>query len=1108
MAATTSVVITGDWSVGATWSLGVAPTSVDDVTIAKNHTVTIDNTAAVALTVTLANGTTGADVGGILKNSVTADTKLTLQRNIITTKVATAAYMSGVLLDISSTNSYKCELEINASDSTTTSFGRCLIDGNYLFKGFVRTRHSVINSALTANSTLSVVVADATGWAVGDKLIFATTSAYNATPRTDIVTIATITAGGGTTATITWTDGVGTGGAVLYDHATGCPVGNFTSNMRVIGQDLSTVYSSLYITSIAGQQNQDCHIDSVEFVNCTQSVVLNALSQADNTTARHKSIKRCSFFGHWDYAITLGYLSFKPERNFNVFYSAASNAAVLNSGNLAGKFGGGADEDYLVLRSNLGLSYAYPDQVQRRHKISGVTVSSSGFAVLENIAGQSGANVEDCEIWSCLEAPRFHSTMTLLRCKFNSKVFANATAGNGQDIALRNSAKVTAIDCHVPSSFVLDGVLSVVPVSLLLNNRDGDAAVQEYYQYQSNTSAAVRRSTATTSRSTSSMEFTLNSTTAQDYSFDVLAKAGQTIRLLILVRKSGTPAYGASTLPKVTISGLGITPVVTTMAAGTAADTWETLVTEATNTGSADGNLTVTLTAQTSVAGAKAYFAGLPIAPFVTRVRHYAYLFDESIPTRTKNITVTQPSADTVSAYATAEATAAALTGIIVTWGASLSTTDLGADRTFQILYDYSQAQACLNVASALPLTGAGVAGSPSLFASGALTTTGFTLNGAGSISMGSLVLTASLPWVYTYTGGTFSQAAAVPIFSGGTLAIGAAGTFTYNQAASTLLQVTPTAPSTYNLGSSTFVGTLTVNNLAAHAITVEVPSGTTTSDAGNIGGAITFSAPLLYQSVTVTGITTTSRVQIYDTTNSVELSNSVPGATSVVWTDSVAAAGNRAIRVRIADVITTTAKEFIEANIGTCGVTSGTKDISYLATQVSDTTYTSNAINGPATYAASGVTFTDAATDLVVCNIAGGSVSWKSIYAWFVHWNHTATGIANDFTYVDAPDTANYLLSGMKVRNTNANPLTITGGYGRDATTGAVADVMDRTGSTGNLYPSPDHVVAYATGSALTGAENAQLMGIPLTPLLASNYTVPPTAAANATAVWAKTLP
>jgi hypothetical protein len=262
--------------------------------------------------------------------------------------------------------------------------------------------------------------------------------------------------------------------------------------------------------------------------------------------------------------------------------------------------------------------------------------------------------------------------------------------------------------------------------------------------------------------------------------------------------------------------------------------------------------------------------------------------------------------------------------------------------------------------------------------------------------------------------------------------------------------------------------------------------NGTTTLVAGDVtsdGATVSIVSSPVYQSVVVSGFTAGSRIQIYDTTNTVELFNGTASAGDTVvsgstatWTDPTAAAGNRAIRVRIAYTSGATAKQFQELTGLTCGTTSATASITYPVTQVNDTTYNSNAIDGPAVYASSGITFTDAATDLVNCNIPGGTVSWPTIYACFVYWLSTAAGIDDDITYIDAPDTANYLLTAMKIRNTNATPLTITSGYGRDITSGLVADIIDTAGSTGNIFPSPDHVVPFATGSGVTSQDKIDI--------------------------------
>lgn len=257
--------------------------------------------------------------------------------------------------------------------------------------------------------------------------------------------------------------------------------------------------------------------------------------------------------------------------------------------------------------------------------------------------------------------------------------------------------------------------------------------------------------------------------------------------------------------------------------------------------------------------------------------------------------------------------------------------------------------------------------------------------------------------------------------------------------------------------------------------------SGTTTLVAGDVttaGATVDISGPTVNQVVIVSGFTAGSRIQIYDTTNSIELFNGTASAGDTVvsgstatWTDPTAAAGNRAIRVRVAYVSGVTAKLWQENTGLTCGVTSGTESITYPITQVADTTYDDNAVSMDATiFAACGITFTDAATDLVNINIAADTVALKTIYAAFAWWLFTALGIDDDVAYIDAPNTANYVMTSMKFRNTSTDPLKITGGYFYD-TTGSVENCVDIT-SPGNIYPMPVHVVAYQTTGtyAITG--------------------------------------
>jgi len=236
-----------------------------------------------------------------------------------------------------------------------------------------------------------------------------------------------------------------------------------------------------------------------------------------------------------------------------------------------------------------------------------------------------------------------------------------------------------------------------------------------------------------------------------------------------------------------------------------------------------------------------------------------------------------------------------------------------------------------------------------------------------------------------------------------------------------------------------------------------------------------TIAAPQVYQKVTVSGITTGARVQIYDTTSSTELFNgtatagdTVVSGSTVVWTDPAAASADRAIRIRVSYVSGTTAKNFIETSGLTCGQTGATAEITYPVTPTDDTTYNTNAVNGSSV---TGITFTDAATDLVSINIAANTVPLKNVYAAFVYWLFTAAGIDDDVAYIDAPDTANYIMTSMKFRNTSTSPLKITGGYFYDST-GSVENCVDTAGSSGNIFPMPEHVVPYQTTGtyAITG--------------------------------------
>jgi len=402
-------------------------------------------------------------------------------------------------------------------------------------------------------------------------------------------------------------------------------------------------------------------------------------------------------------------------------------------------------------------------------------------------------------------------------------------------------------------------------------------------------------------------------------------------------------------------------------------------------------------------------------SPLSFKIRNYGYQFQayaSTIAQKTNEGKQLTTNAYTVASYATAWA----YTGITTT--GSSNTTALSSSRTMQALYDYSQAWAVQ---------------SGNMQYSEQLTTTNgtdFTLISGGLITGAQhLDLTGKR-------------------LAGGTIRYSATGTYTPRLG---VITVDFSQDGTYNFAGADFGGQVTFTNSSGGNVTVELETGV---DYINSGPNITISEPQVYESATISGLTAGTRIQLYDLTSNTQLYNGTP-TFPYTWTDPSPYAADREIRLRHTLVSGTTAKEFVETIIGT--VTETSPSISYLANQVDDAVYNANGINGSTV---TGITFTDAATDLVNINISAGSVTWQSIYAAFVYWMFTATGIADDIAYVDAVDPANYRLTSMKIKNTSSPmvPLEITGGYGVDNTTGASIDLVDTTG--GTLVFAPDHVV------------------------------------------------
>ena len=1062
MAAITSAA-TGNWSVGATWVGGVAPVAADSVTIANTHVITVDDTARACTTIALT---------GTLSASRTASCKL--------------AYSGTITINSTGNLDWGTEASpIPASYVATLepASGIGITQNSASYGGKITFRGDSGRTAWTTVTTASLtapVVALATGWAVGDELLFVPASATNNNANhIEIVTLSGSYTPGSTTLAFT--------SPLAQTHIAGGRVSNLTRNCVV--ESAGGVNAGPITIRIDANVNAalSTYLRWARFKNCGNSGTTGAIiisSQVNITTlAQYSGSSRVID----DIASCVFYRTITSDdtpalyMTANRQYFPITNSTFISTTGVASTLVSVANTDFT------DCNFASSSEIVSIYTRASVSITATRcwFAGSGASGGTgafaSGAGGAPIRLTDCIFSGRFYSVFTsnsvgnIIDSKSDwgstyglyladKLIGASAAPGGFTKFESTGSKFNTYTDVFNVAGFTLASSSSTAQ----LFNKSNNTATQEWYTPQ----CRFSRDVATVKSSTSSLkaEKTTVDNLAQSYTFKVLAKSGETLHIVGQLQKNA--AYGSSTRPSVTVSGLGVVAVSpsssTTYTMTDVNGTWEVFDMYFSQSSGTDGLLDVTFTVQSTSATAVAYLSGVPIAPFVSRARHYGYLFDETLPTRTVNITTSA-----------SEATANAYTGMTVTWGASASSISaVSADNTFQKLYDYTQAQGCLNIASAMPVTGVGVAGAPSLFAVGNVTiNAGFKINGAGSIGMGTYLLSTELagPIAYTYTGGTWSQLTTVPTVNGGQLNLGAAATITLVMGGSTIFSMTPTAPSTYNMGGSTFTGTVDLRNAAAHAITVQLPSGTAYTTANNVGGVITVTVPALYQSVTISGLVANSRVQIYDTTHSTELSNAVVAGTSTTWTDSVAAASNRAIRVRISLQATVTAKNFIEANIGTCGTTAGTKDISYLASQTADTSYNTNAIDGSTV---TGIIIAPSPARVAI-NLAGGSTTWPRIYAYQVYWLYTATGIADEAAFISSPDTANYLLTNFSLKNTNAAPLTITGGYGRDSVTGLVSTIIDTAASTGNIYPAPDHAIPYSSGSGLTAGQAAQLTAV-----------------------------
>ena len=150
---------------------------------------------------------------------------------------------------------------------------------------------------------------------------------------------------------------------------------------------------------------------------------------------------------------------------------------------------------------------------------------------------------------------------------------------------------------------------------------------------------------------------------------------------------------------------------------------------------------------------------------------------------------------------------------------------------------------------------------------------------------MGSNTLTAS---GYTYTGGTFSQLASTPAFSGGTVSIAAEGDYDYTLSSCGV--EFGAAGTGWDLSGATISGTIAfTTSTGSLAVTVAVPTGTSYTVEGS---NITVTAPIVSADISITGMANTVGAN-----NRLQVINSSALAASDWQAATVYAAGDVVLR-------------------------------------------------------------------------------------------------------------------------------------------------------------------------------------------------------------------
>lgn len=678
----------GNWSNGATWVGGVKPPAGAGhaIVIASGHVVTYDEAGPNTYGDDTANGIV---INGTLKFSRSVSTELVCR--------GTIRIDTGGTLDMGTEAdpipaSVKTTLRLNDSASmanlrwelnTTTSADWA----GFRIWGADKTNKTKMSAALATDTVISVN--DATGWEIGDWLYFGPALASNsASSHTGRV----ITGISGNNITLGASLGVAS-------HA-GRTVVNLTRNVKIKAVQGNSYRALMRIRP----RNNSTTANAIEIGPCEIALLGSATSvdgaggfnlvcgQFPNTTAEAiKKIYRPVFHTIWD--ISGSTVTYFPTSGGLNCPASISNTKAMKT----------LITEAVFVHQNAGFSVILSDA-------SADFVGCTFLGCSSLFSGAASATVL-VTLQSCLATgisgdllsgtfTKFDATETefdgIKNIGGSAVMSGTLTSCNlGSTLGIYTPAANLTFAAGVLSDVLLENCIVAYEPTITRNTATSQSNqyTDMYFKNWNNSylnqkhfkrGGIVLRNNSVKKAGNSSVEIQpWFAGIPVTFSFDVDCAANEAVRLIGYLRKNA--AYTGSTPPKITISGMGITPI--TFTGGATADVWDKFDLTATNPNAYSGKFTVTFQGESTANSTSpaCYLDGVYIINMVGVCRHYGFIFEPSSKV-TANPFITQ----------TNEATVAAYSGISINH--TTQTVTISADTSIQKLYDYSQYDLCQNL--------------------------------------------------------------------------------------------------------------------------------------------------------------------------------------------------------------------------------------------------------------------------------------------------------------------------------------------------------------------------------------------------------------------------